>query len=136
MGLNLGPSRSEKCGLKVFVNRALGRIFGPIWDELNGYRTKLHDVEIYNSYFLSGVLTYGKPVRHIRRIQNLTLTLTSDLNPGLKSHLFLQNFQRNFCIHFSFSELINVSPSHSPLFNNYNNINYIILLCKLSESPF
>jgi hypothetical protein len=42
----------EEHRLRMFENRVLRRIFGPKRDELTGGWRKLHNEEIYNSYFL------------------------------------------------------------------------------------
>jgi hypothetical protein len=40
----------EKRKLRVFENRVLRRIFGPMWDEVTGEWRKMHIGELHNLY--------------------------------------------------------------------------------------
>jgi hypothetical protein len=41
----------EECRLRVFENRVLRRIFGPTRDEVTGEWRRIHNEELYASYF-------------------------------------------------------------------------------------
>jgi hypothetical protein len=41
----------EKCRLRVFENKVLRRIFGPMRDEVTGEWRRLHKKELYALYF-------------------------------------------------------------------------------------
>jgi hypothetical protein len=45
-----------KCGLRVFENRVLRRIFGPKRDEVTGGWRKLHNEELHNLYSSPSVI--------------------------------------------------------------------------------
>jgi hypothetical protein len=51
MGVKLGLSAlREQHRLRVFENRVLRRIFGPMRDEVTGEWRKLHNEELHNLY--------------------------------------------------------------------------------------
>jgi hypothetical protein len=59
----------EEYKLRAFVNRVLGRIFGPKKDEVAGGWRKLHNAELHNWYSSSSIITMIKPrwAGHIAR---------------------------------------------------------------------
>jgi hypothetical protein len=49
----------EECGLRVFQNRVLRRIFGPKGDEVTGEWRRLHNKELYAVYSSPGIMCRG-----------------------------------------------------------------------------
>jgi hypothetical protein len=47
----------KEYGLRVFENRALGRIFGPMGEEVRGGWRELKNEELHNLHFLPDVIT-------------------------------------------------------------------------------
>jgi hypothetical protein len=54
---------SEDCGLRVFENRVLRRIFGPKRDEVTGEWRKLHKEELNDMYSLPNIVQVVKSRR-------------------------------------------------------------------------
>jgi hypothetical protein len=50
----------EEHWLRVFENRVLRRIFGPMWDEVTGDWRKLHSEELHNLYSSADIIRLGK----------------------------------------------------------------------------
>jgi hypothetical protein len=49
------PTLREECGLTVFGNKVLRRIFGPDRDEVTREWRRLHIKELYAMYFSSNI---------------------------------------------------------------------------------
>jgi hypothetical protein len=63
----------EECGLRVFENRVLRRIFGPKRDEVTEMWRKLHNEELHDLYCSSNIVRVIKSRRmswagHVARI--------------------------------------------------------------------
>jgi len=56
----------EECGLRVFENRVLRRVFGPKRDEVTGEWRKLHNEELSDPYSLPNIVRVVKS-RRMRR---------------------------------------------------------------------
>jgi hypothetical protein len=50
----------EEHWLRVFENRVLRRIFGPMWDEVTGEWRKLHNEELHNLYSSADIIRQVK----------------------------------------------------------------------------
>ena len=57
------PTLREECGLRVFENRVLRRIFGPKMDEVRGEWRKLHNEELSDLYSLPNIVRVVKSRR-------------------------------------------------------------------------
>jgi hypothetical protein len=60
--------------LRVFVNRVLGRIFGPRRDEVTGGWRNLHNEELHNLYYSPSIIRIIKS-RRIRRAGHALYTI-------------------------------------------------------------
>jgi hypothetical protein len=63
----------EEHRLRVFENRVLKRIFGPMRDEVTGDLRKLHNEELHNFYFSPNIIRLIKSrkmrwTRHVARM--------------------------------------------------------------------
>jgi hypothetical protein len=56
--------------VKIFENRVLRRIFGPMGEEVTGVWRKLHNKELHNLYSSTNIIRVVKS-RRIRWVENL-----------------------------------------------------------------